>query len=103
MDGGKEICCSPLIPLRVFHDGDLVHVFEETGVWKVDGRGVGWFGRVVGRGGETCLVRNRILSAKGSPTRVDSHSILGTLPSLWPLKLKVSAFFFIEANLFLSA
>ncbi len=32
-----------------------------------------------------------------------SHSILGTLPSLWPLKDRVSAFFFIEANLFLSA
>ena len=73
MDGGKEICCSPLIPLRVFHDGDLVHVFEGTGVGKVDGRGVGWFGRVVGRDGDTYLVRNRILSAKGSPTRVNGQ------------------------------
>lgn len=73
MDGGKEICCSPLIPLRVFHDGDLVHVFEGTGVGKVDGRGVGWFGRVVGREGDTYLVRNRILSAKGSPSRVDGQ------------------------------
>ncbi len=31
MDGGKEICCSSLIPLHVYREGDLVHVFEGTG------------------------------------------------------------------------
>jgi hypothetical protein len=73
MDGGKEICCSPVIPLYVYRDGDLVHVFEGTGVGKVNNRVAGWFGRVVGREGNTYLVRNRLLTAKGSPTRVDGQ------------------------------
>jgi hypothetical protein len=32
-----------------------------------------------------------------------SHSIFRTLPSLWPLKLRVSPFFLMEANVCLSA
>ncbi len=73
MDGGNEICCSPMIPLHVYRDGDFVHVFEGTGVGKVNNRVAGWFGRVVGREGNTYLVKNRLLTAKGSPTRVDGQ------------------------------
>ncbi len=73
-EGAKEICVSPLVHLHhAFRDGDLVHVFEGTGVGKVGNRGAGWFGRVVGREGNTYLVRNRILSARGSPTRVEGE------------------------------
>ena len=71
MEGGKEISCSPVIPVHEFHDGDLVHVFEGTGVGQVHNRAAGWFGRVVGREGNTYLVRNRLYTAKGSPSRVD--------------------------------
>jgi hypothetical protein len=73
MDGGNEICCSPVIPLHVYREGDFVHVFEGTGAGKVNNRVAGWFGRVVGREGTTYLVRNRLLTAKGSPTRVDGQ------------------------------
>jgi hypothetical protein len=54
-------------------DGDLAHVFEGTGVGKVGNRSVGWFERVVGKDGDTYLVRNRMQSGRGSPTRVDGH------------------------------
>ncbi len=50
-----------------------MHVFEGTGVGKVGNRSVGWFGRVVGRDGDTYLVRNRLLAERGSPTRVEGH------------------------------
>ena len=73
MEGVKEISVSPLVHHHAFCDGDLVHVFEGTGVGKVDNRSVGWFGRVVGREGNTYMVRNRILSARGSPTRVEGQ------------------------------
>jgi hypothetical protein len=71
MEGEKEIGLSPVPRLHIFEAGDLVHVFEGTGVGKLWNRSAGWFGRVVGREGDTYLVRNRILSAKGSPARID--------------------------------
>ena len=73
MEGEKEMCVSPLVQLPAFREGDLVHVFEGTGVGKVGNRSVGWFGRVVGRDGETYMVRNRMLAARGSPTRVEGQ------------------------------
>jgi hypothetical protein len=73
MEGENEICVSPLVQLHAFRDGDLVHLFEGTGVGKVGNRSVGWFGRVVGRDGDTYLVRNRLLAGRGSPTRVEGH------------------------------
>ncbi len=45
MEGDKEMCVSPLVHLHAFRDGDLVHVFEGTGVGKADNWSVGWFGR----------------------------------------------------------
>ena len=51
--------------------GDLVHVFEGTGVGKEGLRNVGWFGKVVGMEGGAFLVRNRLLAAKGRPNLVD--------------------------------
>jgi hypothetical protein len=71
MEGEKEICVSPLVQLHAFPDGDLVDGFEGTGVGKVGNRSVGWFGRVVGRDGDTYMVRNRLLAGRGSPTRVE--------------------------------
>jgi hypothetical protein len=50
--------------------GDLVHVFEGTGAGLVNGRDVGWFGKVVGMEGETYLVRNRLLNGRGPANRV---------------------------------
>ena len=41
MEGDKEISVSPLVHHHAFCDGDLVHVFEGTGVGKVDNRSVG--------------------------------------------------------------
>ena len=73
MEGGKEMSCSPVIPEQEFHDGDLVHVFEGTGVGLVHNRAAGWFGRVVGREGSAYLVRNRLYTARGSPSRVDGE------------------------------
>jgi hypothetical protein len=73
MEGDKEIGLSPVPSFHSFAEGDLVHVFEGTGVAKLWNRSAGWFGRVVGRDGNTYLVRNRILSAKGSPARVDGQ------------------------------
>ena len=49
MEGGKEMSCSPVIPEQEFHDGDLVHVFEVTGVRQVKNIAAGWFGRVLER------------------------------------------------------
>jgi hypothetical protein len=62
---------SPGPPVPIFGDGDMVHVFEGTGVGKKGGREVGWVGRVVGREGDAYLVRNRLLAAKGRPTLVE--------------------------------
>ena len=73
MEGGKEISLSPVPSCHCFEEGDLVHVFEGTGVGKLWNRSAGWFGRVVGRDGNRYLVRNRILSAKGSPARVEAE------------------------------
>jgi hypothetical protein len=77
MEVVKDICLSPGPFCRGFKEGDLVHVFEGTGVEKLWNRSAGWFGRVVGRDGDGntyfVLVRNRILSAKGSPARVDGE------------------------------
>ena len=73
MEGDKEICLSPVPHLHIFEAGDLVHVFEGTGVGKLWNRSAAWFGRVVGREGNTYFVRNRILSAKGNPSRVDGQ------------------------------
>jgi hypothetical protein len=64
---------SPGSPVPTFGDGDMVHVFEGTGVGKKGGREVGWFGRVVGREGDAYLVRNRLLAAKGRPTLVEGQ------------------------------
>ncbi len=75
MEGGKDTFVSPLPPQHVFARGDLVHVFEGTGVGNKGVRSVGWFGRVVGSDGSKYLVRNRLLSAKlrGSPNLVDGQ------------------------------
>ena len=62
---------SPGPPVPIFGDGDMVHVFEGTGVGKKGGREVGWFGRVVEREGDAYLVRNRLLAAKGRPNLVE--------------------------------
>jgi hypothetical protein len=40
---------SPQRPVPIFAEGDMVHVFEGTGVGKEGLRNVGWFGKVVGR------------------------------------------------------
>ncbi len=62
---------SPPPIVHEFHTGDMVHVFEGTGVGNVKTRHVAWFGRVVGREGDLYLVRNRVLAAKGRPSLVD--------------------------------
>ncbi len=51
-EGGQRFF-SPQPPVPLFAVGDMVHVFEGTGVGKEGLRNVGWFGKVVGRGG--CL------------------------------------------------
>ena len=43
---------TPQRPVPFFAEGDMVHVFEGTGVGKVGMRHVGWFGKVVGREGD---------------------------------------------------
>jgi hypothetical protein len=75
MEGVKDICLSPVPICHGFKKGDLVHVFEGTGVGKLWNRSAGWFGRVIGRDGDgnTYFVRNRILSARGSPARVEGE------------------------------
>jgi hypothetical protein len=71
MTEGGDSFFSPGPPVLTFGDGDMVHVFEGTGVGKKGGREVGWFGRVVGMEGDAYLVRNRLLAAKGRPTLVE--------------------------------
>jgi ribosomal protein L21E len=66
---------TPQRPVPFFAEGDMVHVFEGTGVGKVGMRHVGWFGKVVGREGDAYLVRNRLLAAKGRPTLVEAKFI----------------------------
>jgi len=50
---GEEVASflSPQPPVPLFAVGDMVHVFEGTGVGKEGLRNVGWFGKVVGRMG----------------------------------------------------
>ena len=62
---------SPPPTVHEFANGDMVHVFEGTGVGNVKMRHAAWFGRVVGREGDTYFVRNRLLAAKGRPVMVD--------------------------------
>ncbi len=62
---------SPQLPVPIFAEGGMVHVFEGTGVGKESLRNVGWFGKVVGREGDVYLVRNRLLAAKGRPILVE--------------------------------
>jgi hypothetical protein len=69
MEVGEDSFLSPKAgPL--FEKGDCVHVFEGTGSGQVKMRSVGWFGKVVGMEKGKYLVRNRILSGKGSPALV---------------------------------
>ncbi len=71
MEGEKDVFESPPPTEHEFRAGDLVHVFEGTGVGNVKTRNVAWFGRVVGREGDLYLVRNRVLAAKGHPSVVE--------------------------------
>jgi ribosomal protein L21E len=71
MEGGDQICVPSSLYGQTFKEGDMVHVFEGTGVGRVKNRDQGWFGKVVGREGDFFLVRNRLLAAKGRPTRVE--------------------------------
>ncbi len=48
MDGAKEKYCASPSSLPRLKVGDVVHVFEETGAALVNGRDVGWFGRLLG-------------------------------------------------------
>jgi len=51
MEVGEQICVPSSPCVHSFKEGDMVHVFEGTGVGRVKNRDVGWFGKVVGRGG----------------------------------------------------
>ena len=73
MTEGGESFFSPGAPVPIFVVGDMVHVFEGTGVGLKGGRDVGWFGKVVGMEGGAYLVRNRLLAAKGRPCLVDGQ------------------------------
>ncbi len=68
-----EFFLSPQPPVPLFAVGDMVHVFEGTGVGKEGLRNVGWFGKVVGREGGAFLVRNRLLAAKGRANLVQGE------------------------------
>ena len=71
---GRETICEPASPnVEVFKEGDMVHVFEGTVVGKVRSRDVSWFEKVVAREGDFYLVRNRLLTAKGRPNRVEAQ------------------------------
>ena len=70
MDGANEKDFASPLSLPRLKVGDLVHVFEGTGAGLVNGRDVGWFGKVVGMEGETYLVRNRLLNGRGPANRV---------------------------------
>ena len=73
MEEGRESLLSPEPLVPFFGVGDLVHVFEGTGVGREGLRNVGWFGKVVGREGGSYLVRNRLLAAKGRPNLVEGQ------------------------------
>jgi hypothetical protein len=73
MEEGRELMLSPEPPVPLFGVGDMVHVFDGTGVGKEGLRNVGWFGKVVGTKGGAYLVRNRLLAAKGSPNLVEGQ------------------------------
>ena len=73
MEGGEQICVPSSPYVQKFKEGDMVHVFEGTGVGRVENRDVGWFGKVVGREGDFYLVRNRLLAARGRPNRVEAQ------------------------------
>ena len=73
MEEGGQTFFSPHTPVPLFAVGDMVHVFEGTGVGKEGLRNVGWFGKVVGREGDAFLVRNRLLAAKGRPNLVEGE------------------------------
>ena len=73
MAEGGQTFFSPHTPVPLFAVGDMVHVFEGTGVGKEGLRNVGWFGKVVGREGDAFLVRNRLLAAKGRANRVQGE------------------------------
>jgi hypothetical protein len=71
MTEGGDSFLSTGLPVPIFGDGDMVHVFEGTGAGKKGGREVGWFVKVVGRKEDAYLVRNRLLAAKGRPNQVE--------------------------------
>ena len=73
IEAGQEICVPSSPYVQNFKEGDMVHVFEGTGVGRVKNRDVGWFGKVVGREGDFYLVRNRLLAARGRPNRVEAQ------------------------------
>ena len=73
MEVGEQICVPSSPCVHSFKEGDMVHVFEGTGVGRVKNRDVGWFGKVVGREGDFYLVRNRLLAARGPPNRVEAQ------------------------------
>ena len=73
MEEGGQTFFSPQPPVPLFAVGDMVHVFEGTGVGKEGLRNVGWFGKVVGREGDAFLVRNRLLAAKGRANLVQGE------------------------------
>ncbi len=68
-EGGTFFSSPEIAPL--FKKGDTVHVFEGTGSGQVGMRSVGWFGTVVGTKEGKYLVRNIVLSGRGSPTLVE--------------------------------
>ncbi len=70
---GGQVFLSPEPYVHLFAVGDMIHVFEGTGVGKEGQRNIGWFGKVVGREGDAFLVRNRLLAAKGRPNLVDGQ------------------------------
>ncbi len=73
MEACEQICVPSSPSVQTFKEGDMVHVFEGTGVGRVKNRDVGWFGKVVGREGDLYLVRNRLLAARGRPNRVEAQ------------------------------
>ena len=73
MEVGEQICVPSSPCVQSFKEGDMVHVFEGTGVGRVKNRDVGWFGKVVGREGDFYLVRNRLLAARGPSNRVEAQ------------------------------
>jgi hypothetical protein len=72
MELGEESVQSPEAR-RLFENGDCVSVFEGCGSGQVKMRSVGWFGNVVGMKEGKYLVRNRILSGRGSPALIEGE------------------------------